>query len=53
MERKLSMVLMDDVLELIRASGANMCEAKCALSGASAFLLEIGLEHAPTVVIET
>jgi hypothetical protein len=43
-------VLLANILEMIRSSGANDIEAKCALEAAIAVLPEMGLERKPTMV---
>ena len=53
MERNLSIVLMEKILDLVKASGANQREAICALRAAEAMIPESGLRSASTMVIET
>jgi hypothetical protein len=52
MKEKASFLLMLQILDLIRQSGANQREALCALRAAEAMIPEADLEQAPQVVIE-
>ncbi len=52
MKQRLSFVLMGQILELVKESGANRREALCALRAAEAMIPEIDLEPA-TLEIQT
>lgn len=45
------MLLLQQITELMRSSGANQTEAKCALKAAIAMVPEMGLKEKPFAVL--
>jgi hypothetical protein len=51
MREKVSILLMFQILDLIKESGANGNEAQAALGAATAMITELGLPVKPSIVI--
>jgi len=53
MKGKLVLVLLEEIIELIKHSGANEVEASCALKAAESLVPEMDLCAKPTLSIQT